>query len=108
MKALSRVVLLLGAVGVGAFLLRASPREVTLVYGLPPGEAPARLEVDIRRGGDLVRHAELRVPGGARDVRHPLRLPDGDYRVVVRAGSAVFERDVTVTEAGTIVLPLGR
>lgn len=108
MKALARVVLLLGAVGVGALLLRASPREVTLVYGLPPGEAPARLEVDIRRGGDLVRRAEIRVPGGARDVRHPLRLPDGDYRVVVRAGSAVFERDVTVTEAGTIVLPLGR
>ncbi len=107
MKALARVVLLLGAVGVGALLFRAAPREVTLVYGLPPGEAPARLEVDIRRGGDLVRHAEIRVPGGAREVRHPVRLPDGEYRVVVRAGSAVFERDVTVTEAGTIVLPLG-
>ena len=108
MKALARVVLLLGAVGVGALLFGASPREVTLVYGLPPGEAPARLEVDIRRGGDLVRRAEVRVPGGAREVRHPVRLPDGEYRVVVRAGPAVFERTVTVAEAGTIVLPLGR
>ena len=108
MKALSRVVLLLGAVGVGALLFREAPREVTLVYGLPPGEAPARLEVDIRRGADLVRHAELRVPGGARDVRHSVRLPDGEYRVVVQSGTAVFERAVTVSEAGTIVLPLGR
>jgi hypothetical protein len=107
-KALARVVLLLGAVAVGALLLRASPREVTLVYGLPPGEAPAHLAVDIRRGEDLVRHAELRVPGGAREVRHPVRLPDGEYRVVVRAGPAVFERAVTVAEAGTIVLPLRR
>ncbi len=55
-----------------------------------------------------MRHAEIRVPGGAREVRHPVRLPDGDYRVVVRAGSAVFERAVTISEAGTIVLPLGR
>lgn len=108
MKALARVVLLLGALGIGAFLLRAAPREVTLVYGLPPGEAPARLEVDVRRGGELVRHAEIRVPGGARDVRHPMRLPDGDYQVVVRAGPAVFERAVTVAEAGVIVLPLER
>ncbi len=108
MKALARVALLLGAVAVGALLLRAWPREVTLVYGLPPGEAPAHLAVDIRRGGDLVRHAEIRVPGGAREVRHPVRLPDGEYRVVVRAGPAVFERAVTVAEAGTIVLPLRR
>ncbi len=108
MRALARVVLLLGAVGVGAFLLRAAPREVTLVYGLTPGEAPARLEVEVLRGGELVRHAEIRVPRGAREVRHPVRLPDGDYRVVVRAGQAVFERAVTISEAGTIVLPLGR
>ncbi|HEY6105946.1 MAG TPA: hypothetical protein VIV59_08185 [Anaeromyxobacteraceae bacterium] len=108
MKALARVVLILGAIGVGALLFGAAPREVTLVYGLPAGEAPGHLAVDIRRGGDLVRHAEIRVPGGAREVRHPVRLPDGEYRVVVRAGPAVFERAVTVAEAGTIVLPLGR
>ncbi len=108
MKALARLVLLLGAAGVGALLLHASPREVTLVYALPEGRAPARIEVDIRRGGDLLRHAELEVPGGAREVRHPVRLPDGDYQVVVRSGTALFERAVTVTEAGTIVLPLGR
>lgn len=108
MKALARLVLLLGAAGVGVLFLRAAPREVTLVYGLPEGQAPARIEVDIRRGVEIVRHAEIEVPGGAREVRHPVRLPDGDYRVVVRSGSALFERTVTVTEAGTIVLPLGR
>jgi hypothetical protein len=48
------------------------------------------------------------VPAGAREVRHPVRLPDGDYRVMVRAGAVVFERTVTIVEAGTIVLPLGR
>ena len=107
MKALLRVVLVLGAALVGFLLFRAAPREVTLVYGLPPGAAAASLEVEIRRGGEVVRRAEIRVPGGAREVRHPVRLPDGEYRVAVRAGAAVFERTVTVSEAGTIVLPLG-
>ena len=108
MKALSRAVLLVGAVAVGALLFRAAPREVTLVYGLPPGPPPAALAVEIRRGDELVRRAEILVPAGAREVRHPVRLPDGDYRVVVRAGAAVFERTVTIVEAGTVVLPLGR
>lgn len=108
MKALARVVLVLGAVGVGVLLFRAAPREVTLVYGLPTGPPPARLEVEIRRGDEVVRRADLRVPGGAGEVRHPVRLPDGDYQVTVRAGVAVFQRTVTVSEAGAIVLPLGR
>ena len=107
MRSLARVVLILGAVGVGALLFRATPREVTLVYGLPPG-AVSTLEVEIRRGDEVVRRAEIRVPAGASEVRHPVRLPDGDYRVVVRAGAAVIERPLTVSEAGTIVLPLGR
>ena len=108
MKALGRVLLVLGAVGVGALLFRAAPREVTLVYGLPPGLSAPALAVEIRRGDELMRRAEIQVPAGAREVRHPVRLPDGDYRVVVRAGAAVFERTVTIVEAGTIVLPLGR
>ena len=107
MRSLARVVLILGAVGVGALLFRATPRELTLVYGLPSG-AVSTLEVEIRRGDELVRRAEILVSAGAREVRHPVRLPDGDYRVVVRAGAAVFERPLTVSEAGTIVLPLGR
>jgi len=107
-KALARVVLILGAVGVGALLFGAAPREVTLVYGLPPEAAPSSLAVEIRRGDEVLRRAEIGVPGGAHEVRHPVRLPDGEYRVVVRAGAAVFERAVTVSEAGTIVLPLGR
>lgn len=107
MKALSRLLLVLGAVGIGALLFRAAPREVTLVYGLPPGPQPPGISVEIRRGDEVLRRAEIRVPAGAREVRHPVRLPDGDYRVVVRAGGSVFERAVTVSEAGTIVLPLG-
>lgn len=35
MKALARVVLLLGAVGIGALLFRAAPREVTKAPRLP-------------------------------------------------------------------------
>jgi len=107
-KALARVALILGAVGVGALLFGAAPREVTLVYGLPPGAEVSSLSVEIRRGDEVLRRAEIHVPGGAREVNHPVRLPDGEYRVVVRADAAAFERDVTVSEAGTIVLPLGR
>ncbi len=108
MKALSRVLLVLGAVGIGALLFRAAPREVTLVYGLPPGLSTPALVVEIRRGDEVLRRAEIRVPAGAREVHHPVRLPDGDYLVVVRAGTATFERPVTISESGTIVLPLGR
>ncbi|HEU4382482.1 MAG TPA: hypothetical protein VFR85_03175 [Anaeromyxobacteraceae bacterium] len=108
MKALARVVLILGAVGVGFLLFRAAPREVTLVYGLPAGATARSLSVEIRRSGEVLRRAEIHVPAGAREVRHPVRLPDGDYLAVVRDGTGVFERPVTVSEAGTIVLPLGR
>lgn len=106
MKALARVVLVLGAAGIGTLLLRAAPREVTLVYLLPEGPAPARIEVDISRGTELVRRADIAVLAGAREVRHRVRLPDGDYQVSIRSGSALFERTVTVAEAGDIVLPL--
>ena len=82
------------------------PGHVTFISHWHMAIAMAALD-EIRRGGEVVRRAEIRVPGGAREVRHPVRLPDGEYRVVVRAGAAVFERTVTVSEAGTIVLPLG-
>jgi hypothetical protein len=112
LKALGRLLLVGGAVAVGLFLFRAAPRELTLVYGLPEGLAPTAIEVDIRRGGDLVRHAELRFPAGApRQVRHPVRLPDGDYTLTLRLfapgrPAIAAERPIAVTEAGTLVLPI--
>ena len=112
MKGLARLLFLAGAVGIGLFLFRAAPRDLTLVYGL--GDAPARsLDVEIRRGQEIVRHAEFRFPGGAapRSVSHRVRLTDGDYvvRATVTAEGAprAVERAITVIESGTIVIPLG-
>ncbi len=111
MRSAARLVLLAGAVALGLFLFRAAPRDVTLVYGLPRAGAVTSLEVDIRRGGEEVRHAEFRFPHGAPEqVRHPVRLTDGSYAVAVRAqadGAArTTEREVTVSESGIIVLPV--
>jgi hypothetical protein len=111
MKAAARLVLLLGAVGVGALLFRAAPRDVVLVYGLGAREV-ASVEVEIDRAGATVRRAELRPgPGPAGSLRHPVKLPDGDYRVRLRIeprGAPVerVERRITVSESTTIVLPL--
>jgi hypothetical protein len=108
-KAAARLVLLAGAVALGLFLFRANPREVTLVYGgvLPGARA---IEVEIARGGEVIRRAELRVgPDG--QASHRVRLPDGEYVVRVRlvGGGAPrsVQRTIGVTESGTIVLPLG-
>ena len=110
MKALARLVFLAGAIGIGLFLFRAAPRDLTLVYGL--GGGPARsLEVEIRRGVETVRHAEFRFADAPASVSHRVRLTDGDYTVhaTVRAEGASREvdRPLTVTESGTIVIPLG-
>lgn len=109
MKAVARLVALAGAIGIGWFLLSGSTRELVLVYDL--GGAPATsLEVEIRRGGELVRRAELGARGGAQ-LRHPVRLPDGDYVLAWRIGgpdgSRSGERPLEVREDGTVVLPLG-
>jgi hypothetical protein len=107
----ARLVLLLGAVGVGLVLFRASPRDVVLVYGLGDAEVRA-LEIEIVRDGAVLRRAELRPGAGpAGTVRHPVRLPDGDYllrvRVAPRAGEAWrAERPITVSESSTVVVPL--
>lgn len=111
MKALARLLFLGGAVAIGLFLLRAAPRDVTLVYGLPPGPGPSSLDVDVRRGAEVLRHAEFRFPAAApAQVRHPVRLPDGEYLVVLRLSEGsrparIAERDIVVTEDGAIVLP---
>ncbi len=110
MRPVARLVAVLGALGVGWFLFSRAPRDVVLVYDVAAPDATA-LEVDIRRGGALVRHAEFRLHG-AGEVRHPVRLPDGEYALAWRLGAAgasrTGERPIDVTEAGTIVLPLGR
>ena len=107
-RGLARAVFLAGAVAIGLFLFRAAPRDVTLVYAL--GDAGARsLDVDIRKAGEVVRHAEFRAP--AAQVRHAVRLTDGRYVVRLRLEGAgaprEVEREVTVSESGTIVLPVG-
>jgi hypothetical protein len=103
-------VALLGALGVGWLLLGARPREVVLVYDLSRERAATALEVEIRAGGEVVRHARLRVDAGAQ-VRHPVRLRDGTYALawrVERPGEPhAGERELVVDGEGTIVLPLG-
>ena len=109
MRPLVRLLLLAGALGVGALLFRAAPRQVDLVYDLRGAPGATSVEVEIRRGGELVRRAELRADGS--QVRHAVRLPDGEYvlafRVASPAGAVAGERALEVREAGTIVLPLG-
>lgn len=111
MKLLARLLLVAGALGLGWFLFRAAPRDVVLVYGVSALGAPATLEVEVRRGPDLVRRAELLVPPGGGEVRHPLRLPDGAYVVSWRlaAGAKAWrgERPLDVSEDATLVVPLG-
>ncbi len=110
MRALGRLLLLAGAIGVGALLFRAAPRQLELVYDLGRTPGATSVEVEIRRGDELVRRAALRVTPGVQ-LRHPVRLPDGDYRLAFRVatpdGAVAGERALEVREAGTVVLPLG-
>jgi hypothetical protein len=109
-KGAARLVMLAGAVALGVFLFRANPREVTVVYGLA-GSGARAVEVEIARGGEVIRRAELRVgPDG--QASHRVRLPDGEYVVRVRGldggpPQPVVERTFTVSESGTIVIPMG-
>lgn len=111
MRALARLAVLLGAVGIGLFLFRAAPHEVVLVYDLSRASGATSVEVAVRKGGELVRRAELAVPASASQVRHRVELRDGDYEVEYRveaAGGALQgRRSLEVREGGTIVLPLG-
>jgi hypothetical protein len=107
-----RLLLLVGVAAIGIFFLRAMPREVTLVYALDGAPAVRALEVDVRRDGEVLRHAEYLFPGGAPgQVRHDVRLPDGAYEVLLRISRAgdppVRSRlPVVVSESGLIVLPV--
>jgi hypothetical protein len=109
-RTVARLVALAGAIGLGWYLFSASPREIVLVYDLG-AEPAASLDVDIRRGAEVVRHAELSARGGGQ-LRHPVRLAEGDYvlawRVAGPGGAHSGERPLEVREDGTIVLSLGR
>ena len=112
-KVALRLLLLLGFGALGLFVLREVPRNVTLVYAMDDAPSVRRVEVEVRRGPTVIRQAEFRFPSGApSQIRHDVKLPDGDYGVAVRVWSASGEprltlRPVTVAESGTIVLPIG-
>jgi len=110
-RSLTRLVAVVGGLAIGWFLFSRGPREVVLVYDVRAVPDASGLEVDLRRGGALVRHAEFPLHGGG-EVRHALRLPDGEYtlawRIATPGGARAGERSLEISEAGTIVLPLGR
>jgi hypothetical protein len=109
-RPLARLVFLAGAAAIGLFLFRATPRDVTLVYAL--GDAGAReLEVEIAKAGETVRRAEFRLdPAVSAQVSHRVRLPDGEYVVHLtlasEGGARQLDRPITVSESGTIVVPV--
>jgi hypothetical protein len=109
-KGALRLLLLLGFAAVGLFFLRGFPRDVTLVYDLEDAPAVRSLEADVRRPDGALRHAEYRFPEGApSQVRHAVRLPDGEYEVVVRVSRATGPAyrvvlPLVVSEGGPVVL----
>ncbi len=109
MRLATRLLAVLGAAAIGAFLFRSSPRDVVLVYDLPADRGVRALEVVIRKDGEVVRRADF--PSPAAQVRHAVRLTDGAYRLEYRleepGGPVKGQREITVSEAQTIVLPLG-
>lgn len=111
MKRAARLVALLAAVGVGWLLLGARPRDVALVYDVSSVPDATAVEVDLRHGGALVRHARILLHGGEQ-VRHPVQLPEGlydlDWRLERPAGALTGARTIEVAGDQTIVLTLGR
>mgnify|MGYP001374519593 CR=1 FL=1 len=64
MRRPARLLALVGAALLGWFLLGSRPHDVVLVYDVPPAGGATALEVDLRSGGALVRHARLVVHPG--------------------------------------------
>ncbi|HEX9051685.1 MAG TPA: hypothetical protein VF841_14230 [Anaeromyxobacter sp.] len=112
MKLAARVVAVLGAVAVAWLLLGGGPKDVTLVYDVSAVPDARALEVEVARGGEVLRRAEFRLAGRGGRVEHRLKLPEGDYvlrgRIEAPGGPFPFERPLEVREAGTIALALGR
>lgn len=111
MKPAARLVLLVGVVAIGLVLFRAAPRDVTFVYDVARVPGATAIQVEIRRGAETLRRAEIRVPAGETQVRHPVRLPPGTYEVSVEVDrpDAVIRttRTVDVRESGPILVPVG-
>ena len=111
MRRAARLVALLGAVAVGWFLLGARPRDVVLVYDASAVPDATAVEVDVRQGGTLIRHARILLHPGE-PARHPVRLRDGIYdlawRVERPSGPVTGERQLDIDADQTIVLPLAR
>jgi hypothetical protein len=111
MKRAARLVALLGAVGLGWFLLGSGARDVVLVYDVASVPDATALEVDVRTDTAVIRRARMVVHRGER-IRHPVRLPDGRYvlawRLVRPGGTLAGERALEIREDQKIVLPLGR
>ncbi len=115
-RTLARLVAVVGAVGIGWVLLDARPRDVVLIYDASAVPGATSVTVKIRRRGELVRRAELRLDPG-QQARHLVRLPDGTYQLAWWASGDVIrlhdpasvvsgERDLVVAGEETIVLPL--
>ncbi len=110
MKGVVKLLFLAGAAGIGLFLLRSAPRDVTLVYAVG-GSGGQALEVDIDKGGEAIRRAEFHLADGApSQVSHQVRLTDGEYvlhlTLKVDGASRRMERSISVSESGTIVIPI--
>jgi len=109
-RALARLVAIAGAMAVGAVLFRSWPRDVTLVYELSGLPGATAVEVEIRRGGQVLRSARMRAPAGPEPIRHPVRLPDGTYDLAVRVElpprPVRLSRTVEVDGDGAIRVPL--
>ena len=83
---------------------------MVLIYDLAQAKEARALEVVLLRDGRVVRRAQFFAPEA--QVRHPVRLTDGSYRLEYRldapGGPFEGERSLTISEAGTVVLALGR
>ena len=110
MRRIARLLAILGVVGLGWFVFQSGRRDVVLVYDVTAVPDATSLEVDVRSGADLLRHARIAVHGGGQ-IRHPMKLRDGTYAVawrLERPGAPLTgERTLEVREDGQIVLPLG-
>jgi hypothetical protein len=115
-KLLARLLVLFGAVGIALYFQRSAAREIVLVYDLGGVRDATQLEVRIERGKEVVRRAEFPIEATSSDARlqqiqEKVRLPDGDYLIRVdlqRPGAVVHtDRNITVTESQTIMVPVG-
>jgi hypothetical protein len=72
MRLLRRLVVVAAVIGAGYLLFGEGPRDVVLVYDLASAPDATGLEVELRRGRDVIRRAEFRVPRAGGALRHSL------------------------------------